>query len=340
MLDGAAEQRLVARGGDLQVGRQARGVDVDRVRHAERDRLAGHQPPEVLLGAAERLGDHRGGVVGRPGDERLERVLDRERLAGLEAELGRRPRGGARRDRQRRIELEMSGLDLLEQHVERHHLGDRGRVTRRVRVRLMQHLAGLVVDHDRRVVRPVPAGDARAGLADRADRFFPLAASCPSEASAWFFLAGRACAPSNVTGAISSEASRPTAANRRQTETWRSETCPKAIRPKRIEMLLLAGPGAKMPMPLLNPEIGAVGCDPRATVDGRNSAATDQRRPGRSAPRSGRSASARMQPAAIARHRNRGREHIAEGGGIDARRAPRRTPRAPARPPARWRRSR
>jgi hypothetical protein len=83
----------------------------------------------------------------------LDRVLDQDGLVGLQAELGRVLAGGERRYRQWRIQLELAGLDLLEQQIERHDLGERGGMTRRVRVLLMQNLAGIVVDHDRGVRR-------------------------------------------------------------------------------------------------------------------------------------------------------------------------------------------
>ena len=48
-------------------------------------------------------------------------------------------------------ELDLAGLELLEQHVERHHLGDRRRIAVLVRVALVEHLARLGVDHDARI---------------------------------------------------------------------------------------------------------------------------------------------------------------------------------------------
>ena len=99
ILDGAAEDGHVARGGDLLVVGQAGGVAIDRVRHAERARLGRHQLGELLLAAAERLGDDHRDVIGRLGDDGADRGLDRDGLAGLEAELGGRlrPRHAARR---------------------------------------------------------------------------------------------------------------------------------------------------------------------------------------------------------------------------------------------------
>ena len=94
ILDGAAERGLIARGGELVLVGQARGVVVDRARHAERARLARHHAGEGLFIAADRFRDHHGGVVGGLGDERADRILDREGLARQQAELrGRLLRG-------------------------------------------------------------------------------------------------------------------------------------------------------------------------------------------------------------------------------------------------------
>ena len=68
MLDGAPEQRLVARGGDLFDCRQPRRVDIGRFAQAERARLARHHQGELLLAAAQRLGHHHRRVVGGFGD--------------------------------------------------------------------------------------------------------------------------------------------------------------------------------------------------------------------------------------------------------------------------------
>ena len=154
-LDGAAERGLVARGGDLVVVGQAGGVLVDGVIHAERLRLARHQPGEIVLAARDRLRDHDGGVVGRTRDHALDRVFDRERASGLETKLGRRLSGGFGGDLERRVELEFAGVELLEQQIERHDLGERRWVSPRVRIGGVQHRAGIGVHDDIRVRRGV-----------------------------------------------------------------------------------------------------------------------------------------------------------------------------------------
>ena len=70
------------------------------------------------------------------------------------------------RDRQRRIELELAGFELFEQHVERHDFRQRRRMTRLVRIDLVDGLVGIVVDHDggigRMIVGAMKGGERRA----------------------------------------------------------------------------------------------------------------------------------------------------------------------------------
>ena len=120
LLDGAAEQRLLARGGDLGIGRQTRSVDVDRVGHAERLRPVRHQRGELSLAAGDRLGDDDRRVVGRAGHDALDGVLDADHVVGLEAELGRRLRRRMSGNRKARIEAELFVRQLLEQQIKRH----------------------------------------------------------------------------------------------------------------------------------------------------------------------------------------------------------------------------
>ena len=156
LLDGNAEHRLVARGRDLLLVRQAGGVAVDRLVHAEAARLAGHLARELGLVAGQRLRHHDGGVIGGLCDKPLDGVFDRQFLSRLEAELGRRlHRRPAAETSISVARLDPPRLHLLEQQIERHDLGQRRRVARRVGVGLVQRRAGLGVDDDRGVARIV-----------------------------------------------------------------------------------------------------------------------------------------------------------------------------------------
>ena len=147
VLDGAAERGLIARRGDLLGIGQAVRVAIGRAVHAERARLARHQLGELVDVAGDRFGDHHRGVVGRAGDEALDCVLDLHgRLrAGPAWSAPARRRFG---DRHHGVELHLAGLEPLEQQVERHDLGERGRKALRVGVVRLQRRAGVGVDDD------------------------------------------------------------------------------------------------------------------------------------------------------------------------------------------------
>ena len=81
-------------------------------------------------------------------------------LAGPEAELARRLQRGVLRHREAALRRESAALEVLEEDVERHHLGERGGEAPGVGVPLVEHPAGRGVDHDRGVFRVV-LGDAR-----------------------------------------------------------------------------------------------------------------------------------------------------------------------------------
>ena len=147
VLDRAGEDGQVARRGDLVRIGQARGIGVVGPGHAQGLRLAGHHLGEFRLGASDVLADGASHVVGGFRDDGLDRVLDLDRRARPEPELGWGLGGCEGGDGQRRIEVEAAALELLEQHVERHHLGDRCRMPEGILVDRMQGTAGLHVDH-------------------------------------------------------------------------------------------------------------------------------------------------------------------------------------------------
>ena len=112
--------------------------------------LLRHQLGESVLAAAEIFGNDDGGVVGGSCHDALDRVFDRDGLAGLEVELGRLLFGGVFGNLQRRIELDLAGVEALEQQIERHDFGQRGRMAQRVGIGCLQYRAAIAVDDDRR----------------------------------------------------------------------------------------------------------------------------------------------------------------------------------------------
>ena len=99
---------------------------------------------------ADRLGDRDRDVVRRTGHDGLDRVLDADRFARLKAELRGLLRRGVRGDRNLGLKRHRAAIELLEQQVERHHLGDRGRMAQSVLVRRIERLAAIGVDDERR----------------------------------------------------------------------------------------------------------------------------------------------------------------------------------------------
>ena len=148
-LDRAPEQREVARAGDLIIVRQAGRVDISGVAHAERLGFLRHELGELVLVAGQIFGDRHGDIVRRSRDHGFDRIIDRDGLAGLDAELRWRLLGRMDGDLERRVEPDRAGVEPLEQQVERHDLGQRSRMAQRVGVRRLEHLAGVAVDDDR-----------------------------------------------------------------------------------------------------------------------------------------------------------------------------------------------
>ena len=109
----------------------------------------------LLAAAAQLLGHGHRHVVGRDHRDGVHRIVDVDRVAGAKAQLGRRLAGGARRDRDHVALVQPAGRQRLERQVERHDLGDRRRIARRVGPHLVEDLARRGVHHDRGIARLV-----------------------------------------------------------------------------------------------------------------------------------------------------------------------------------------
>ncbi len=83
LLDGAAEDRLVARARHLFVIGQAGGVAIGGPAHAECARLPRHQLGETVFISCDGFRDDDGGVVGRSRHQTLDRVFDADGLSGM-----------------------------------------------------------------------------------------------------------------------------------------------------------------------------------------------------------------------------------------------------------------
>ena len=150
LLERTGQNGQVARGGDLFVVGQSRSVAINRARHAERVGPARHHLGERVLVVADRLGDRHRHVVGRAGHDRSDGVLDADRVAGLDAELRRFLRRGVLGDRNPRLERHGALVELLEQQIERHHLGDRGGMPEPIFGDRIEGAPAVGVDHNGR----------------------------------------------------------------------------------------------------------------------------------------------------------------------------------------------
>jgi len=99
-------------------------------------------------GAGDVLGDGHGGVVGGLGHQRLDRIARLDGRADLQAELGRCLDRGMRRHHEVGVLRDVAGPQIAEQHIEGHHLGERGRVAGRVGRLLVKDGARIHVDDD------------------------------------------------------------------------------------------------------------------------------------------------------------------------------------------------
>ena len=90
LMDGAVnELSLIAGCCQLAVIRQAGGIAVDRVAHAEGVSLLRHHVGEFAFVTADGLGDDDSDVIGRFGDHRSNRIFNGDSLAGPQPQLGR-----------------------------------------------------------------------------------------------------------------------------------------------------------------------------------------------------------------------------------------------------------
>jgi len=139
----------VVRGGALVRIGQARGVAELGRCHAERMGTRGHASGKRMLRPGQMLGDGRGNIVGRLHNQGADGITDRDRFAGLEAQLGWRLRGSMARDRDRRRPTDLLLLERLKHHIDRHEFGEGGWVDGQPRLLLMKNAAGMDINDHR-----------------------------------------------------------------------------------------------------------------------------------------------------------------------------------------------
>jgi hypothetical protein len=157
------QRRHIPGGGDLLgVGKAVRVAERGSG-HPDRPGGAGHPLGEGPLASRQPLRHHHGDIVRRLGDQRLDAVLDEDRLAGLEPELGGRARRRVGGHLESRVELHAARLQILEQEIKRHHLGQRGGIAGGIGIPGEQHLTAPGIDRD----GGEPGGRCRIAKADQ-----------------------------------------------------------------------------------------------------------------------------------------------------------------------------
>ena len=108
-----------------------------------------HLGAAIFRAAAKIFAKGGGGVVGRHRGHCQDRLTHRDDVAGHQAELHRFDGRGVQRDGQLRIQGHSAIAQCLESEVERHQLGQAGRIARNIGAALGNDTAGAGVDHDR-----------------------------------------------------------------------------------------------------------------------------------------------------------------------------------------------
>jgi len=166
---GKSQLRLVTGRRILIRIRQPGSVAVNRAGHPELPGAARHLLGKSRLAVGQSLGQHRGGIVRRPGDEPQNEFLHCDRFAGSESQFCRRATRGLVGDREILVRPKPADIQRFEDQIERHHFGERGRIGDRIGVHRAQNASGFDIDHDR-FAHQSEAGPRRcvAGLAMRA----------------------------------------------------------------------------------------------------------------------------------------------------------------------------
>ena len=163
ILQGQAQSRHIARRRELVLVRKPRRVLEDGIFHVQPARLGRHHAGERVLAASNMLRDGGRDVIGGFRNQRRDGFTHGDCLSGLQAQLRRLLACGPLGKPYRRRQLQASLLKALEHQIERHHLGQRGRIALAVGGLRIQCLAGISIDHNGR--RRLPGDRTRNGQA-------------------------------------------------------------------------------------------------------------------------------------------------------------------------------
>ena len=146
----ARHQRNITGRGEVSLGRKAGAVDKVRVVHAQLLRTLVHAGNKRLLASGQMLAQRHGCVVARNHAHCLDQLLHAHLLSLFQPDLAAAHGGGVSRAGHRIVVGQRAGIDRLHRQQQRHHLGDAGRLARRVFVLCVKHRAGALFHQQRR----------------------------------------------------------------------------------------------------------------------------------------------------------------------------------------------
>jgi len=104
-------------------------------------RRRGHAKRKSVFAAGQRFGDYYRDIVRRLRRQREDGVANHDRPPRQQPQLGRRLRRCPPRDPHAAARAQLAAVHRLKQQIQRHHLGERGRIVRLIGVERLQRPA-------------------------------------------------------------------------------------------------------------------------------------------------------------------------------------------------------
>ena len=149
LMHAQSQRGLVTCGRFLRAVRKARRIPVGCACHAKLARLFGHDLGEIRFGTGNECAGGRGDVVGGACHKGKNGIFHPDRLTGAQAQFRWRLIGAALGHGNARIKRYLALFELFEKQVQRHHLGQGGRVAQFVGIARIDDLARMGI-HDQR----------------------------------------------------------------------------------------------------------------------------------------------------------------------------------------------
>ena len=148
-----AQNRHIMRGRDLLRIGQPRRIAEQSPAHPQRMSLLRHKLREPFLAAAQSLAQHNSSIISRFRHNAQNGILHPNMLPRAQPQFGRRLIRSVFRNRQRLIQRQPPRLQGLKSYVHRHHLGQRRRMAQTIRLRRVNDVSRIRLDHNIRIAR-------------------------------------------------------------------------------------------------------------------------------------------------------------------------------------------